>query len=130
MDLNHQSIGKRIRLLRSQQRLSQMTLAEMIEKCPTYVSLVENGHRCPSLETLIDMANALRVSLDWLLAEHMENKAPEASSELSAIMEDCSDYERRVIVDSTRALKRVLRDNHHMLRTTVDSIGRTRNKRN
>lgn len=46
MDLNYQSIGKRIRLLRSQQRLSQMTLAEMIEKCPTNVSLVENGHRC------------------------------------------------------------------------------------
>lgn len=130
MDLNNQMIGKRIRLLRNQHHLSQMTLAEIIDKSPTYMSLVENGQRCPSLKTLIDIANALKVSLDMLLIDHLKCKHPEASTELSAIMEDCSDFERIVIIDNTRALKRSLRENQHLLRTSMDSIGRLRNKRN
>ena len=48
MYLNYQAIGKRIRLLRKQQHLSQMTLAEMVNKSPTYISLVENGQKGPS----------------------------------------------------------------------------------
>ena len=130
MDLNYQVIGKRIRLLRNQRHLSQMTLAEIIDRCPTYISLVENGRRCPSLETLIDIANALKASLDWLLEDHLISKRPEANTELSAIMEDCNDFERIVIIDNTRALKRILRESQHMMRITADSIGRSRNKRN
>ena len=72
MHLNYQTIGKRIRLLRKQQQLSQMTLAEMVDKSPTYISLVENGQKGPSLETLIDVANALKVTMDVLLAEYLE----------------------------------------------------------
>ena len=49
MYLDYQTIGKRIRLLRKQQHLSQMTLAEMVDKSPTYISLVENGQKGPSL---------------------------------------------------------------------------------
>lgn len=60
MYLNYETIGKRIRLLRKQQHLSQMELAEMIDKSPTYISLVENGQKGPSLETLVDVANAVR----------------------------------------------------------------------
>lgn len=47
MYLNYQTIGKRIRLLRKQQHLSQLTLAEMVDKSPTYISLVENGQKRP-----------------------------------------------------------------------------------
>ena len=67
MYLNYQTIGKRIRLLRKQQHLSQMTLAEMVDKSPTYISLVENGQKGPSLETLIDVANALKVTMMYCL---------------------------------------------------------------
>ena len=73
MYLDYQTIGKRIRLLRKQQHLSQMTLAEMVDKSPTYISLVENGQKGPSLEMLIDVANALKVTMDVLLAEYLEH---------------------------------------------------------
>ena len=96
MHLNYQTIGKRIRLLRKQQQLSQMTLAEMVDKSPTYISLVENGQKGPSLETLIDVANALKVTMDVLLAEYLEQNTAAAGVELSAIIEDCSEYEKRV----------------------------------
>lgn len=61
MHLNYETVGKRIRLLRKQQHLSQMELAEMVDKSPTYISLVENGQKGPSLETLVDVANVQKL---------------------------------------------------------------------
>ena len=116
MYLNCQTIGKRIRLLRKQQNLSQMTLAEMVDKSPTYISLVENGQKGPSLETLIDVANALKVMMDVLLAEYLEQNTAAVGAELSAIIEDCSEYEKRVIIDGARSLKQVLREAKHLAR--------------
>ena len=115
MYLNYQAIGKRIRLLRKQQHLSQMALAEMVDKSPTYISLVENGQKGPSLEMLIDVANALKVTMDILLAEYLDHNTAAIGSELSALLEDCSEYEKRVIVESARSLKHVLRDTRHMV---------------
>ena len=117
MYLNYQAIGKRIRLLRKQQHLSQMTLAEMVNKSPTYISLVENGQKGPSLEMLIDVSNALKVTMDMLLAEYLDQNTAAIGSELSSLLEDCSEYEKRVIVESARSLKRVLRDTSHMFRS-------------
>ena len=114
MNLNYQTLGKRIRLLREQQRLSQLVLAEMVDKSPTYISLVENGQKGPSLETLIDVANALKVTMDVLLAEYLEHSAAAVGSELAVILEDCSDYEKRVIVESAISLKHVLCDVKYM----------------
>lgn len=116
MYLNYQTIGKRIRLLRKQQNLSQMTLAEMVDKSPTYISLVENGQKGPSLETLIDVANALKVTMDVRLAEYLEQNTTAVGAELSAIIEDCSEYEKRVIIDGARSLKQVLREAKHLAR--------------
>ena len=117
MYLNYQTIGKRIRLLRKQQHLSQPTLAEMVDKSPTYISLVENGQKGPSLEMLIDVANALKVTMDVLLAGYLEQNTAAVDAELSALLEDCSEYEKRVIVESARSLKHVLRDTHHLFRS-------------
>lgn len=116
MYLDYQTIGKRIRLLRKQHHLSQMELAEMIEKSPTYISLVENGQKGPSLETLIDVANALKVTPDVLLAEYIEQNTTAVGTELTAILDDCTEYEKRVIVDSARSLKRVLRETGHLFK--------------
>ena len=82
MYLNYQTIGKRIRLLRKQQHLSQLTLAEMVDKSPTYISLVENGQKGPSLEMLIDVANALKVTMDVLLAGYIDQNKSSAASDV------------------------------------------------
>lgn len=116
MYLNYQTIGKRIRLLRTQQHLSQMTLAEMVDKSPTYISLVENGQKGPSLEMLIDVANALKVTTDVLLAEYLEHNKTAVETELSSILDGCSEHEKRVIVESARSLKQILRESRHLFR--------------
>lgn len=61
-----------------------------------------------------EMANALKVTMDVLLAEYLEQNTAAAGAELSAIIEDCSEYEKRVIIDSARSLKHVLREARHL----------------
>ena len=113
MHLNYETIGKRIRLLRKQQHLSQM---ELVDKSPTYISLVENGQKGPSLETLVDVANVLKVTMDVLLSDFLEHNKAAVGAELSAILDDCSEYEKRVIIDSAHSLKQVLRETRHLIR--------------
>ena len=116
MHLNYTIIGKRIKLIRTQQKMSQAILAEKIGKSTTYISHIENASKSASLETLVGIANALRVTMDELLAECLEYNDKLVSSEFTTLMSDCTEYEKRVIMENARALKRVLRENRNLLR--------------
>ena len=67
MDLS--SIGAKIKQYRKAAKLSQSQLAEMIGISTKYVSVLERSSKPPSLETLINIANALNVSTDLLLCD-------------------------------------------------------------
>lgn len=117
MTLNYHIIGKRIRLTRRQQGLSQMELAEMVDKSPTYLSLVESGKKKLSLEMLVDTANALNVTVDMLLGECVTHNGTAISAEFESLFAECSEYERRLIIDNARELKRLLRENRHLMQS-------------
>jgi transcriptional regulator with XRE-family HTH domain len=59
MSLNYQAIGHRIMVIRKRNRISQLDFSERIDKSPTYVSYIENGKKRMSLETFVQIANAL-----------------------------------------------------------------------
>ena len=67
MDLS--SIGAKIKQYRKAAKLSQSQLAEMIGVSTKYVSVLERSAKPPSLETLINIANALNISTDLLLCD-------------------------------------------------------------
>lgn len=67
MDLT--SIGERIKQYRMAAGLSQSQLAEMTGISTKYVSVLERSAKPPSLETLINIANALNISSDLLLCD-------------------------------------------------------------
>ena len=68
-------IGKRIRQLREERKLSQGDIEETTGLLRCYVSRVENGHTIPSLETLERFAAALGVPLYQLFCQN--SNAPE-----------------------------------------------------
>lgn len=115
MHLNYTIIGKRIKLIRTEQKLSQFALAEKIGKSPTYISHIENGAKSASLETLVTIANALKVTTDDLLAECLEYNTKLVNLEYSALLDDCNEYEKRVIMENARELKRILKENRHLV---------------
>lgn len=62
------SIGLRLRAAREAKGLSARQLDALAELTPGHTSAVESGRRAdPSASTLERLANALGVTLDWLI---------------------------------------------------------------
>ena len=66
-------LGRRVRKQRTALGWTQEHLAENIGVSTSFVGHVERGSRKASLETLVSLANALDVSLDYLLAGSLNN---------------------------------------------------------
>ncbi len=65
--INRDELGERIRKSREKMKLTQEELAECIGITNAAISNYETGKKPPSLETLVRIAEELRVSIDWLL---------------------------------------------------------------
>ena len=61
-----ENLGKRIREERLKKGLTQEQLAEKVDISLNFMSLIENGKNM-SVQTLINLADALDVSIDYLL---------------------------------------------------------------
>ena len=117
MVINYIAIGKKVRAIRKRRGLSQMVLAELIDRSPSYISCIETGSKSMSLETLVALANALNVSSDELLVDSMENTIKVSNHEFARLLADCNEYERRVLLDAAVATKESLRRNRTFTKT-------------
>ena len=115
MALNYVKIGKRMGTIRKHRGISQLFLAELIDKSPSYISYVENGLKCMSLDTLVAVANALEVSADDLLMDSINNTTKVANHEFATLLADCNEYEKRVLLATAKTLKEAMRENHYFL---------------
>ena len=116
MGLNYCAIGQRIREIRKNNQLSQAMLSELIDKSPTYVSYIESGSKSMSLETFVQIANALEIPADLLLTEQVKGSSMVASQEITMILTDCSAYERFIIIDTVKTLKEALREHKDLMK--------------
>ena len=110
MKLNYQNIGRRIKVFRKRRGLTQNELAEVIGKSTVYISYLESGVKGLSLETFVDIANALQSSADALLSGNLHSARQQASEEFKDLLGDCTLKERRIIIDSAHAIKKIIRD--------------------
>ncbi|MGF1481871.1 MAG: helix-turn-helix domain-containing protein [Cyanophyceae cyanobacterium] len=62
-----QLFGERVQTLRKARGITQEQLAERLNKSIEHVSYIERGERAPSFETIIDVAEALDVSVPYLM---------------------------------------------------------------
>ncbi|HLT91490.1 MAG TPA: helix-turn-helix transcriptional regulator [Woeseiaceae bacterium] len=68
-----QLFGELVRKRRLSAGISQEALAAAAECHPTYISLLENGRRNPSLDTMIRLARALDCPA-WKLVRETESR--------------------------------------------------------
>ena len=97
MELDYKAIGKRIKIARIKKNLTQETVADRIGVTPQHVSNIETGNTSVSLTTL--------VSVDELLCDTVLASKPVFEKEAREILEDCNEYEIRVLVDVLKATK-------------------------
>lgn len=103
--LDYAAIGKRIRKCRKQAGLSQEALAEKVWISATHMSHIETGSTKLSLPVLVDIAAALDVGTDELLADCFSTAKDAASNEIAALLASCSGQQVKVLCDIVKAAK-------------------------
>ena len=110
MRINYLEIGQRIRAARQKKGLTQEKLAEMVETATTHISHIETGNTIPSIKMFIAIVNALDISADELLCDHLKKSKYVFQNEMADITQDCSEKEMKIMVETVKALKSALRN--------------------
>lgn len=109
MQIDYNAIGIRIRQLRKSKGLTQQRLAELSYQEPSNISHIERGATKLSLPTIVNISNALEVSVDELLCDSIKSSTLTYEKIAAEILADCEHKEMRIITDTMRALKDNLR---------------------
>lgn len=109
MELNYKAIGKRIKIARIRADMTQEKLSEIVDISPSHLSNIETGTTKVSLTTLTSLANALSVTANDLLCDNIVKATVPICKDIQRILDDCDEYEIRIIRDSIEALKDSLR---------------------
>jgi transcriptional regulator with XRE-family HTH domain len=108
-------LSQRIRFLRKKKGLNQGDLAETIGINPSHLSRLENGKYQPSVDALQKIAQALEVSVDFLLSNDdgeelevkIENKSLSERLRLIGTLEDADQQALIQVIDSMLTKQRM-----------------------
>ncbi len=103
--LNYRFIGKRIKETREINNLTQEELAEKADLSKVFIAYIEIGKRKPSLESIVKISQALNSSIDNILIGNTTPNDNDYQLDLSLLLVDCNNYEKRIIIDTIKSLK-------------------------
>ena len=90
-------LGRRIKELRVQKKLTQAQIAELVGIDPKHQSCIENGRNFPSSDLLDKYANVLDIN-PWVLMNFEHNLPREMlESKLHELIKNCDDYHFKII---------------------------------
>lgn len=101
--VDYSKIGEKIKLYRSNKRLTQEKLGYEVATDSKHLSRIEQGDGRPSLELLIHLANALEVSADDILIDSLEH--PSSSNEFHSFLLNCTEKEKKVVFKTLKFLE-------------------------
>lgn len=111
MELDYKAIGKRIRIARIKIGITQEKLSELINLSPTHMSNIETGTTKVSLTTIVNIANALSVTVDDLLCENIIHARIPFENDIHEILEACDDYEIRIAKELLASIVSAIKSN-------------------
>lgn len=109
MELDYKAIGKRIKIARIQKDMTQEKLCERVDLSTSHMSNIETGTTKVSLTTIVNIANALSVTLDDLLCDSLTMATVQFERDISILLNGCTPSELRVISGIVAATKEALR---------------------
>ncbi|EDS71409.1 helix-turn-helix transcriptional regulator [Anaerofustis stercorihominis] len=108
--INYENLGKQIKKYRKQKKYSQSDLAEKIDKSVQHISKIERGISKASLQTLVDITNALDISMDELLNMSVKKSSDNfLNKDFINIFSDCSLKERTFLMENLLFFKSQLK---------------------
>lgn len=107
METTRKLLGARIKELRKLRGLSQERLAEMINIDPKHLSRIEVGRSFPSMDTLSEIAKALKTELkDFFEFSHQKKSSHEITKEISSLLKETDEDRLRLILKVVRSIVR------------------------
>lgn len=107
--VDYKAIGRRIRIARKNRNLTQEKLLESVNMSSSHISNIETGATKVSLPTLINIVNALGVTLDTVCCDNLTNARKEITGQIVALFDDLSDVEIRLLLDIMLVVTEILR---------------------
>ena len=104
MAIDQKSLGKSIQRCRQELDLTQAEAAERAGLDTTYFSQIERGVKLPSLNTLVNISEALQITPDVLLGLKKPAKDDSLLRELRSILAGWDGKQRGAILKALRAL--------------------------
>ncbi len=119
MVIDYTAIGMRIKIARIKAKITQEMLADKTGLSNIHISNIETGNAKMSLPSIINIANALSVSVDELLCDNVVCSNHIFSKEAQEVLADCSSYDIRILVEVLKATKEILRKNEQFRANTI-----------
>lgn len=107
--IDWRALGNRIADMRLSRGITQIQLAEMTGLSRVYIGYIEQGKRCGTIMTYLDIVTVLGYSLNDLVRENLSDAAPDLYLEFSNAMKGCSVDEKDLIVRIFREMLSMIR---------------------
>lgn len=92
-------MGKRIREERLKKGYTQQEVAEKANICVMYLSEIERGIKMPSLNSFVQIIEALEVSADYILRRELTSGQAYIYDEIAQKLKDLTPAQRRTAAD-------------------------------
>ncbi len=101
-NIDYVSLGKRIKNRRNQLKITQEKLGEICELSAAHIGHIERGTRILSVEVLFRIAQALDISVDYLLFDSVDNN--KILNSLSSVIKNADNEKQKQLLNIIRIL--------------------------
>ena len=84
--MDYRGLGDGIRFDRTKLNMTQQQLADIIDMPANYLGKIERADRILSLETLVKIANALGINIDYLLSDSVNVNSVSRITEIDSFL--------------------------------------------
>lgn len=103
-NIDYKELGKRIRAERRKQDLTQEKLAEMADISDSFMGHIERGGRTLSIETLAKLANALNLSIEYIICGEFNYQPDMLPAEITDVLHKMSGSQRKIFLNMMKTL--------------------------
>jgi len=97
MDINYYEIGGRIAARRKELGLTQEAVTNLTNISTNQLSNLENSHSVPTVESILKLSEALKVTPDYFLLGIVKNVNEEPVSDIAQKSLLCTDKQKRLV---------------------------------
>lgn len=102
--IDYKKIGERIKLARKNKGCTQAQICNDLNISLYHFSKIENAHVSASLETLVEIANYLDISIDYLLSGISKLDQNYYNDELVQILSNCNNNQKKLILEMAKLI--------------------------